>query len=671
MKIKRIRTKMMATLLPPIVLSMTILAVVSLLACSKIVNEQIGETMDATLDAEVQAISESLEVVRSTAMTISRTVGTTYQTMELSQYETMLAEIIADNDMILGSGLWFEPYVYDETQYYVGPYIYKDGSSITTTYDYSNADYNYFAQEYYTNSKRSSTPVITDPYYDATSNTIMSSCSMAIYDGSTYLGCVTVDMELSSIETVVSEVEVGEGGTAFLTSGSGVYLAGVDSRKVQDGQSILEDSNASLAKAGQAMLAGTANGQTSYEDSEGVPYYLYYATIPVTGWHIAIQIPRAELLQPLLQLLYKLIAIAVLTMIVCCVLLLMQLSFIAKSIRRVQQFAQTLSEGDFTIDPMQITSQDELGVMGEALNDMYRGNREVISNISSHSEEIARSSGQLKAASVQLMESFEEIQTNMTRINEAMMTASASTEEVNASVDTLTNEARQSLTVSQDIQHRAQSVETESRRSYETASTLAMQFEQRLGNSIQNAKVVDRIGQMVRDIASIAEQINMLSLNASIEAARAGAQGKGFAVVAGEIGKLAGETEETVKTIQEIIEAVQAAFRQLSTDSQDMLAFLQNTVNPDYDKFVETAGQYGKDAHYFADNADQMANVMLEVRQAIQNVAEAAQNTATAGGMVMSSVQDVSQLVDKVGNMSHEQQAIADQLDAVVKRFRL
>lgn len=670
MKFKKIRTKMMVTLLPPIIVAMTVLAVVSLLACSKIVNAQIRETMDASLKAEAETIEEYLKVVKSTAMTISRTVGTTYQDMELSQYEAMLSEIIADNDMVLGSGIWFEPYVYDRSERYVGPYIYKDGSSITTTYDYSNAAYNYFAQEYYTNAKNSTEPLITDPYYDETSDTIMSSCSMAVYDEGTFIGCVTVDMELSSIETVISNVQIGENGTAFLLSESGVYLAGVDSKKIQNNLSVLEDENTSLAKAGRTIVSAES-GETTYTGSDGADYNLYYDVIPSTGWHIAIQMPQSELVQPLVELLYQLIGIAVAALIVCCILVLLQVSSIAKSIRQVQVFAQNLAKGDFTIDTLQVNSRDELGTMGHSLNDMYQGNREVISNISQRSSEIAESSHHLKVSSGKLMESFEEIQLNMSRINEAMMSASASTEEVNASVEVLASEAKESLKVSQDIKQRAVQVEAASRSSHQTATALAAQFEQRLSNSIENAEVVKKIGQMVRDIAGIAEQINMLSLNASIEAARAGAQGKGFAVVAGEIGKLAGETEDMVKNIQGIIGAVQDAFQQLSSDSRDLLTFLQNTVAPDYNQFVETAGQYGKDAEFFASNADQISNIMLEVKQAIQSIAEAAQSTAATGGMVMISVESVSKLVDDVGEMSHKQQTISDHLDGVVKRFKL
>lgn len=130
------------------------------------------------------------------------------------------------------------------------------------------------------------------------------------------------------------------------------------------------------------------------------------------------------------------------------------------------------------------------------------------------------------------MEEFKEIQKYMSQINEAMLSASAATEEVNASAEEvnssvviLASETKEALTVSQDIKKRATAVEEASRSSYESATRLSAQFEQRLDDSIENAKVVDSIGEMANAIAGIAEQINLLSLNASIEAARAGADG--------------------------------------------------------------------------------------------------------------------------------------------------
>lgn len=675
---------MLLSLLPVIIIAMLALTIISAASSTDIVNEQISETMEATLDAEAGTIEDYLNVVMSTATTISRTVGTTYKEMQLSQYESMLAEIIQDNDMVLGSGIWFEPYVYNKEERYVGPYIFKDGNKVSTTYDYSNASYNYFAQEYYTLAKASKAAVITDPYYDATSDTIMSSCTMPVYDGSTFIGCVTVDVELSSIEQVISQIKIGEGGTAFLLSESGTYLAGVDSKKISDMMSVLNETNKSLVKAGETILSGD-RGETYYTSDDGTKYNLYYSSIPSTGWHVAIQIPQSELMQSTIQLLYKLVIVAVIAIAICCVIVLLQVSSIAGSIRKVQIFAHNLAQGDFTIDNLKVKTADELGTMGNSLNEMYMGNRDVIVNISEHSEQIADSSTTLRDSSEKLLQEFTDIQEYMTQINEAMMAASAATEEVNASaeevrssVEVLASETDEGKKISQDIKARAASVEASSRNSYDSATQLSVQFEKRLNDSIANAEIVDRIGEMANVIAGIAEQINLLSLNATIEAARAGEQGKGFAVVAGEIGKLAVETADTVNNIQTIIGQVQTAFKQLSGDSKSMLEFLQQTVTPDYNNFVETAGQYGKDAEFFANIAERVSGmssnvevIMGEVTLAIQNIAEAAETTAETGSKILSSVSDVSGMVGNVRDMSLEQQEIADNLDSVVKRFKL
>lgn len=323
--------------------------------------------------------------------------------------------------------------------------------------------------------------------------------------------------------------------------------------------------------------------------------------------------------------------------------------------------------------------------MGTSLNEMYVGNKGVITNISKHSSEIADSSENLKSSSGKLMEEFKEIQEYMSQINDAMMAASAATEEVNASaeevnasVGVLASETEEGMRVSQEIKKRAASVEETTQNSYRSATQLSVQFEQRLDSSIENAKVVESIGEMANVIADIAEQINLLSLNASIEAARAGDAGRGFAVVADEIGKLASETAKTVSNIQTIVGQVQTAFQQLSGDSKGILSFIQETVTPDYNLFVETAGQYGKDAEFFADISSKvfgMSNdvqrIMEEVTKAIQSVAEAAQDTAETSGKVMTTVGDVSEVVEDVRDMSLKQQEIADNLDSVVKRFKL
>ena len=92
------------------------------------------------------------------------------------------------NELVMGSGLWFEPYTYVADEEYMGPYVYKEGSGVTTTYDYTNAEYDYFSQEYYTMCVNAKEAQFTDPYYDPTSDVIMSTCACPIIVDGKYMG---------------------------------------------------------------------------------------------------------------------------------------------------------------------------------------------------------------------------------------------------------------------------------------------------------------------------------------------------------------------------------------------------------------------------------------------------------------------------------------------------
>lgn len=684
MKFKKIGTKMLVVILPVVILAMLLLTAVIGFSSRDIINDQIDSRMQEELSAQSGVMGEDLHTVSSMAQSISRVVATTYQTTSMDTYEKMLGELIQDNDMVSGSGLWFEPYAYQADAEYMGPYVYKDGDQLATTYDYSNAEYNYFAQEYYELAKASTEPVFTDPYYDETSDSIMSTCAMPILVNDQFIGCVTVDIQLDAITTLIDNIKVGDAGRGMLLTAEGVYIGGAAGDKIQNSVVITEDKDApALAKAAKKILAGDS-GETSYKGSDG-QINLYYSRVDATGWILIITMSNAELTQPIMQLLAKLFGICIVALIVVALVIIFSVNSISKGLNRVKAFAGSLAEGDFTVDPIQVKTQDELGVMGGSLNAMYDSNKDVISNIAEHATDIDEASTKLRSATTELSENFAEIKKNIEEVNNAMMTTSAATEEVNASteevlsnVNLLTEETQNSTAMAQEIRGRAKEVGETSRKSFESASTLAKQFEERLAESIENAKVVSSIEEMANVISEIAEQINLLSLNASIEAARAGEAGKGFAVVASEIGSLATSTAEAVGQIQNTISQVQNAFDSLTKDAQNMLGFVVNDVTPDYSNFVEVAKQYGEDAASIERTAENISNmsdnikqIMQEVTAAVQSIAEATQDTTEVSGNMTEKVVVVADHVDNVSEMAEKEDVIARELTGVVSRFKL
>ena len=679
---------MLLCILPVMAAAMIILTFIAAQELKTNLQSASTETMNATVTANINSVDGKLEIIRTTAVNIAEMVSTSYQFVDMDNYRGTLSKIINNNDSILGAGLWFEPNAKDPAEKYMGPYWYKEGSQIVETWDYSNADYDYFSQEYYTNAKSlgQGKAMITDPYYDPTTGKIMSSCSAPIYDGSTFVGCVTVDMELTNIEDMVSGITVGSTGRAILLSSDGTYIYTDDNDKVQNGVKMTEDPDSSTASAGTMIVSNatdTPSMGVMYENGNTI--LLTYQNIPEVNWKMVIRMDLDEIEAPVNSAVRKLIIVAVVAILAGAIIILIFVMSISKSINNVKQFASVLASGDFTVDKIANKRGDELGQMSESLNDMFENNKDVITKISDGSVKVSETSSGLASMANELSGQFSSIQSNISGVNDAMMSSGAATEEVNASVEEvnasvhqLAAETEKTSSDAADIKARAKEIEKESRQAHDYAISIAEQREADLIEANEKAKIVDQIGTLADTIAEIADQINLLSLNASIEAARAGDAGKGFAVVASEINKLASSTSEAVEQIRDTIDGVQGAFGTLSSSSGELLGFIKDTVTPDYDKFVNLAKQYGDDAGHFGDSSENIAQMvenirasMEEVSKAIQNIAESTQDTADLSSRVNDSVMAAADVVSNVNEMTNKQEAVAGTLEEIVGKFKL
>ncbi len=688
MKKLSLRSKMLLCILPVMAAAMIILTYLASQELSTNLQSANTDSMYQNVTANAINVDSKLEVIRTTAINLSEMVSTSYRFVQMDSYKGTFTKVINDNDSILGAGVWFEPNVYDAAEKYVGPYWYKDGGSVVETWDYSNAEYDYLSQEYYTNAKALSAgqAKITDPYYDPTSGKIMSSCSAPIYDEGVYVGCVTVDMELTNVAELVSNIKVGTTGRAILLSTDGTYIYTNDEAKIQNGVKMTEDEVASVAEKGQEVLANSSDSPrmgVMYQDGKTI--LVTYRDVPNVAWKLLIVMDLEEIEAPVKAASRTLFIIAAISLIIGAAIIWIFVLSISKSINSVKQFASVLASGDFTVEKINNKRGDELGAMSDSLNDMFENNKDVITKISDGSVKVSETSAGLSSMANELSDQFTSIQGNISGVNDAMMSSGAATEEVNASVEEvnasvhqLAAETEKTSTDATDIKNRAKEIEKESRQAHDYAISIAEQREADLEEANEKAKVVDQIGTLADTIAEIADQINLLSLNASIEAARAGDAGKGFAVVASEINKLASSTSEAVEQIRETIDGVQEAFSTLSSSSGELLGFIKETVTPDYDKFVGLAKQYGDDAGHFGDSSENIAQMvenirsaMEEVSKAIQNIAESTQDTADLSSRVNDSVMAAADVVSNVNEMTNKQEAVAGTLEEIVGKFKL
>ncbi|WP_235494859.1 methyl-accepting chemotaxis protein [Geodermatophilus sp. Leaf369] len=216
---------------------------------------------------------------------------------------------------------------------------------------------------------------------------------------------------------------------------------------------------------------------------------------------------------------------------------------IARGLRRVQVTADALAAGDLTATS-DLTTDDELGRMGRALDTATGTLRTLMATVVSSADAVAASSEELSASSAQISASAEEtsVQSGVVsgaadEVSRSVATVAAGAEQMSASIREITQSANEAARV-------AAGAVTEAEATNATITKLGVSSKE--------------IGDVVKVITSIAEQTNLLALNATIEAARAGEAGKGFAVVANEVKELAQETARATEDIARRVEAIQA-----------------------------------------------------------------------------------------------------------------
>ena len=337
-----------------------------------------------------------------------------------------------------------------------------------------------------------------------------------------------------------------------------------------------------------------------------------------------------------------------------------------KPINRLGRQARIMAEGDLTGEDIEVASNDELGDLVTAFNEMKHNLVGLIRRVGEASDKVTAYSEELYASTDHVATTTQGVSRLFEEMNVAAQGSSKRAEEgtigVNQAVDGLNQIAAASQGVNEQTIHTLEAanggletVQLAEKRMQEIRR--ANELTQQMVNRLSNQSL--EIEKITRSITAITEQTNLLALNAAIEAARAGEHGKGFAVVAAEVRKLAEESKQSAIQIQTVVRDIQRDTEQVESAFEESSVHVENGVS-----------QMGEVAEAFRE----IVSVIEETSRQMSEIAAATEEVSANTTEVAVSVEDMSsnavstqRSVEEAGANVEEQLAAIQEINGIAE----
>lgn len=381
---------------------------------------------------------------------------------------------------------------------------------------------------------------------------------------------------------------------------------------------------------------------------------------------------------------FIILAITVSGFIIAILLGILISGVISKGLNKSVGFAEELSEGNLT-KTIDIDSNDEIGVLSKALNKASQNTKklvvsiiEQVNKVNTHSSEMHSSTEEISADIQSVNESTYKINSDINHINVAVNNISELSKEMISSILLVSDKAVNTSVISKEIKERATNVKNKTLESKKIVSSIYVENKANILKAIENGKIVKEIKVMSDLIDNIAKQTKLLSLNASIEAARAGQQGRGFAVVADEIGKLAKLSTDTVSDIKNMVNLVEEAFDYIGQSSNEILELIDTKISKDYDLMLDMGNHYQEDSEYMNEfsgylvySTTDMKNIIGKTNTSIQSVLKLLLEVAGSSNQIAASVCETSKAMDYIVSGRQDQSNQGENLRQLVQQFKI
>jgi methyl-accepting chemotaxis protein len=461
------------------------------------------------------------------------------------------------------------------------------------------------SRPWYRQTQQAGGPIMTKPYMGVAIKVPIVTMAQP-----TRNGVVGGDLSIASLVDSVNEMSLPANGYAIMMHKDGTVIAYKDSSKLMGK---VTDIDAQLNS--QLIQSSRQSGQfaSAYFDSEGRDKLLWGVEIPNTDWQLVFVLDKLTLEAPLTSLMLTQLGLAILVLIISVLAISWLLSLLLGPLSRVSQALSRIADGNGDLTQrITVDSQDEVGVLADSFNRFVSSQHQLISHIRQLATELDLDAEQSLLTNQSSVDELQRQQQEVAMVATAVTEMSSATQEIATNAESTAAAAQQSAQSSTQGKALVDKTRT-------TINSLASEVDENttvIGELSVHAQAISGI---LTTIQGIAEQTNLLALNAAIEAARAGEQGRGFAVVADEVRVLSHRTQDSTAEIYTTIETLQNTTKQAVNLMDSSKGLASNSVD-DVNAAAQAIEEITQAVNVISDMAGQIAIAAEEQTQVTSEI---------------------------------------------------